>query len=168
MPQIALFPGTFDPLTLGHHDLVTRAARLFDEVVIAVALSPGKRPLFELDERIALAQEVCRELPNVRVEGFSGLLIDYARHCGASILVRGIRSMTDFDYESQLAAMYRRLMPELEIVFLPPAEQHAFISSTLVREVALHGGDIRAFVNPAIASAIESKLRLTPTMNPSA
>ena len=168
MPQIALFPGTFDPLTLGHHDLVTRAARLFDEVVIAVALSPGKRPLFELDERIALAQEVCRELPNVRVEGFSGLLIDYARHCGASILVRGIRSMTDFDYESQLAAMYRRLMPELEIVFLPPTEQHAFISSTLVREVALHGGDIRAFVNPAIATAIENKLQLNPSMNQSA
>ena len=159
MPQIALFPGTFDPLTLGHHDLVTRAARLFDEVVIAVALSPGKRPLFELDERIALAQEVCRELPNVRVEGFSGLLIDYARHCGASILVRGIRSMTDFDYESQLAAMYRRLMPELEIVFLPPAEQHAFISSTLVREIAALGGDITKFVHPAVADALNERFR---------
>ena len=153
----AIFPGTFDPLTLGHHDLVTRAARLFDEVVIAVALSPGKRPLFELDERIALAQEVCRELPNVRVEGFSGLLIDYARHCGATILVRGIRSMTDFDYESQLAAMYRRLMPELEIVFLPPAEQHAFISSTLVREIAALGGDVSKFVHPAVEEALKNR-----------
>ena len=159
MPQIALFPGTFDPLTLGHHDLVTRAARLFDEVVIAVALSPGKRPLFELDERIALAQEVCRELPNVRVEGFSGLLVDYARHCGASILVRGIRSMTDFDYESQLAAMYRRLMPELEVLFLPARSELSCVTSTLVREVTLHGGDITPFVPPCIADAARLKLR---------
>ena len=162
MPQIALFPGTFDPLTLGHHDLVTRAARLFDEVVIAVALSPGKRPLFELDERIALAQEVCRELPNVRVEGFSGLLVDYARHRGASILVRGIRSMTDFDYESQLAAMYRRLMPELEVLFLPARSELSCVTSTLVREVALHGGDITPFVPPCVASAIRLNRRSKP------
>lgn len=168
MPQIALFPGTFDPFTLGHLDLVTRSARLFDEVIIAVALSPGKRPLFDLAERISLAQEICRELPNVRVEGFSGLLVEYARRCGASILVRGIRSMTDFDYESQLAAMYRRLMPELEIVFLPPAEQYAFISATLVREVALHGGEIDAFVSPAVVDAVHNKQRMNPHASPSA
>ena len=160
MPQIALFPGTFDPLTLGHHDLVSRAARLFDEVVIAVALSPGKRPLFELDERIALAQEVCAELPNVRVEGFSGLLIDFARQQGAKVLVRGIRSITDFDYEYQLAGMYRQLMPELEVLFLPARSELSCITSTLVREVALHGGDVRPFVNPAIATAIEKRLQM--------
>lgn len=162
MPQIALFPGTFDPLTLGHHDLVTRAAGLFDEVVIAVALSPGKRPLFELTERISLAQEVCAELPNVRVEGFSGLLIDFARQQGAKVLVRGIRSMTDFDYEYQLAGMYRQLMPELEVLFLPARSELSCITSTLVREVALHGGDVRPFVNPAIATAIEKRLQMGP------
>ncbi len=160
MPQIALFPGTFDPLTLGHHDLVTRAASLFDEVVIAVALSPGKRPLFELAERISLAQEICAELPNVRVEGFSGLLIDFARQQGAKVLVRGIRSMTDFDYEYQLAGMYRQLMPELEVLFLPARSELSCITSTLVREVALHGGDVRPFVNPAIATAIGKRIQM--------
>ncbi|MGL4207606.1 MAG: pantetheine-phosphate adenylyltransferase [Aeromonadaceae bacterium] len=157
----ALFPGTFDPLTLGHLDIIRRAAALFDEVVVAIAMSPGKRPLFSLEERVALAQEACAELHNVRIEGFSGLLIDFARQQKASVLVRGIRTMTDFDYENQLAAMYRQLMPELEVVFLPPNTGFNFISSTLVREVALHGGEVAQFVTPTIAQAVKAK-QLTP------
>lgn len=160
MTSKALFPGTFDPLTLGHLDIIRRAAALFDEVVVAIAMSPGKRPLFTLEERVTLAQEACAELSNVRVEGFGGLLIDFARQQQANVLVRGIRTMTDFDYENQLAAMYRQLMPELEVVFLPPNAGFNFISSTLVREVALHGGDVAQFVTPAIARAVREQLRL--------
>ena len=153
----ALFPGTFDPLTLGHLDIIRRAAALFDEVVVAIAMSPGKRPIFTLEERVALAGTACAELSNVRVEGFSCLLIDFARQQKANVLVRGIRTMTDFDYENQLAAMYRQLMPELEVVFLPPNAGFNFISSTLVREVALHGGEVEQFVTPAIAQAVKAK-----------
>lgn len=153
-----IFPGTFDPITHGHTDLVARAARLFDEVILAVAMSPGKRPLFELAERVQLAQAVCTPLGNVRVEGFSGLLVDFAREQQANVLVRGVRTTMDFEYEAQLAAMYRRLMPELEIVFLPPAEEHAFVSSSLIREIVLHGGDASQFVSPVVNRAIRAKL----------
>jgi pantetheine-phosphate adenylyltransferase len=154
MPHIALFPGTFDPLTLGHQDLIARTARIFDEVIVAIAMSPGKRPLFSLDERIALARQSCAPYAQVRVEGFSGLLIDFARQRGANVLVRGIRSMTDFDYENQLAGMYRQLMPELEVLFLPARSELSCITSSLVREVALHGGDVSPFVSTEVASAI--------------
>ncbi len=157
MQQIVVFPGTFDPMTYGHLDLINRASRLFDKLIIAVAASPGKRPLFSLEERIALSENVCANLPNVQVVGFSNLLIDFMKQQGATILLRGIRTGSDFEYESQLAAMYRRMMPELEIMFLPPAEQFAFVSSTLVREIALHHGDAAQFVPPEIAQAITTK-----------
>ena len=150
----AIFPGTFDPLTLGHQDLIARAAGVFDEVIVAIAMSPGKRPLFSLDERIALARQSCAPYAQVREEGFSGLLIDFARHQGANVLVRGIRSMTDFDYENQLAGMYRQLMPELEVLFLPARSELSCVTSSLVREVALHGGDVSPFVSTEVASAI--------------
>ena len=157
MQTRALFPGTFDPLTLGHQDLIERASRLFDEVIVAIAMSPGKRPLFSLEQRVALARAACADLPQVRVEGFKGLLIDFARQQGANVLVRGIRSMTDFDYENQLAGMYRQLMPELEILFLPARSELSCVTSSLVREVALHGGDVTPFVNPDIALAVRLK-----------
>jgi pantetheine-phosphate adenylyltransferase len=157
MHKKVVFPGTFDPLTGGHLDLITRAATLFDEVILAVAASPGKRPLFSLEERISLAKDVCQPLPNVSIIGFSNLLIDFMKQQQATILLRGIRTGSDFEYESQLAAMYRRMMPEMEIVFLPPAEQYAFVSSTLVREIALHGGDASQFVTPNVAEAIKIK-----------
>jgi pantetheine-phosphate adenylyltransferase len=157
MRQKVVFPGTFDPLTSGHFDLINRASILFDEVILAVAASPGKRPLFSLEERLALAKEVCQSLPNVTITGFSNLLIDFMKEQQATILLRGIRTGSDFEYESQLAAMYRRMMPEMEIIFLPPAEQFAFVSSTLVREIALHGGDAGQFVTPNVAEAIKAK-----------
>lgn len=162
MYKKVIFPGTFDPLTHGHLDLITRAARLFDEVVLAVAASPGKRPLFSLDERIQLAQTVCQPLLNVSVVGFSNLLIDFMKEQRCTILLRGIRTGSDFEYESQLAAMYRRMMPEMEIVFLPPAEQYAFVSSTLIREIALHGGDASQFVPDNVADAIRHKQQQLP------
>ena len=158
----AVFPGTFDPLTLGHQDLIARAAHIFDEVIVAIAMSPGKRPLFTLEERVVLARQACQHYPQVRVEGFDGLLIDFARQQEANVLVRGIRTMTDFDYENQLAGMYRQLMPELEILFLPARSELSCVTSTLVREVALHGGDITPFVPPCVASAIRLNRRSKP------
>nr|ACA14484.1 CoaD [Aeromonas piscicola] len=157
MTNKVIYPGTFDPITNGHTDLIGRAARLFDEVVVGVANSPSKRPLFDLAERVLLAQQVTAHLPNVKVVGFSGLLVDFAREQQANVLIRGLRAVSDFEYEFQLANMNRRLMPELESVFLTPAEENSFISSTLVKEVALHGGDIRQFVDPIVAKAIAAK-----------
>jgi pantetheine-phosphate adenylyltransferase len=152
-----IYPGTFDPLTLGHLNILKRASALFDDVVLAIAASPGKRPLFSLDERITLAKEACAPLKNVTVLGFDNLLIDFMKSQQITLLLRGIRTNSDFEYETQLAAMYRRLMPNIEILFLPPAEEFAFISSTLVREVALHGGDTQQFVDPVVARAIAAK-----------
>ncbi|MFQ2109065.1 MULTISPECIES: pantetheine-phosphate adenylyltransferase [Aeromonas] len=157
MTNKVIYPGTFDPITNGHTDLIGRAARLFDEVVVGVANSPSKRPLFDLAERVLLAQQVTTHLPNVKVVGFSGLLVDFAREQQANVLIRGLRAVSDFEYEFQLANMNRRLMPELESVFLTPAEENSFISSTLVKEVALHGGDIHQFVDPLVAQAIAAK-----------
>lgn len=158
----AIFPGTFDPLTLGHQDLIARAAGVFDEVIVAIAMSPGKRPLFSLDERTALARQSCAPYAQVRVEGFSGLLIDFARQQEANVLVRGIRSMTDFDYENQLAGMYRQLMPELEVLFLPARSELSCVTSSLVREVALHGGDVSPFVSAEVAIAVQAKQQQVP------
>ncbi|MGL5758108.1 pantetheine-phosphate adenylyltransferase [Plesiomonas sp.] len=152
-----IYPGTFDPITNGHLNLIQRAGRLFDHIVIAVAASPSKRPLFDLDERVRLIQTVTADLPNVEVIGFNGLLIELAKAQQANVLLRGVRGVTDFDYEHQLANMNRRLMPELETVFLTPSEEWAFISSTLVREIALHGGDVSEFVPPAVATALTQK-----------
>ena len=157
MSVFAIYPGTFDPITNGHTDLIGRAARLFDEVVVGVANSPSKRPLFDLEERVQLARQVTAHLPNVKVVGFSGLLVDFAREQQANVLIRGLRAVSDFEYEFQLANMNRRLMPTLESVFLTPAEENSFISSTLVKEVALHGGDIHQFVDPVVAQAIAAK-----------
>ncbi|MGY3858513.1 MULTISPECIES: pantetheine-phosphate adenylyltransferase [Aeromonas] len=158
MTNKVIYPGTFDPITNGHTDLIERAARLFDEVVVGVANSPSKRPLFDLAERVELARQVTAHLPNVKVVGFSGLLVDFAKTHQANVLIRGLRAVSDFEYEFQLANMNRHLMPELESVFLTPSAENSFISSTLVKEVALHGGDIHQFVAPLVAKAIGAKL----------
>ncbi|WP_053022963.1 pantetheine-phosphate adenylyltransferase, partial [Vibrio cholerae] len=136
-----IYPGTFDPITNGHLDLIERAAQMFDEVIIAVAASPSKNTLFTLEERVEFARQVTSHLDNVSAKGFSGLLVDFAKAEKANVLIRGLRTTVDFEYEFGLTNMYRRLMPGLESVFLTPAEEHAFISSTLVREVAIHGGN---------------------------
>ena len=154
-----LYPGTFDPITKGHGDLVERASRLFDHVIIAVAASPKKNPLFPLEQRVALAQEVTAHLPNVEVVGFSTLLAHFVKEQNANILLRGLRAVSDFEYEFQLASMNRHLIPEAETLFLTPAEQHSFISSTLVREVARLGGDVSGFVPPVVARALEARFR---------
>ena len=154
MKVTALYPGTFDPLTNGHADLIKRAAKMFDVVLLAIANNPSKKPCFSLEERVELAEQVLSEYKNVKVIGFSGLLVDLAKQQNAQVLIRGIRAVSDFDYEFQLANMNRRLSPELESVFLTPAEENSFISSTLVKEVALHDGDISQFVHPEVKTAI--------------
>ncbi|MEL0655313.1 pantetheine-phosphate adenylyltransferase [Pseudoalteromonas issachenkonii] len=158
MKVIAIYPGTFDPLTNGHTDLIQRAAKMFDTVLVAVANNPSKKPCFNLEERVELANAILSHLDNVKVIGFSGLLADLARDHNANVLIRGIRAVSDFDYEFQLANMNRRLNPDLESVFLTPAERNSFISSTLVKEVARHNGDVSEFVDPVIVKALKTKL----------
>lgn len=158
MEITAIYPGTFDPITNGHVDLVMRAARMFDEVVIAIAASPGKEPLFGLDERIALAETATADIVGTRVTGFEGLLVDYARQIGARIIVRGLRAVSDFEYEFQLAGMNRHLAPEIETLFLTPAEQYAYISSSLVREIAMLGGDVTPFVHKKVVAALRGRM----------
>ncbi|AIU68134.1 phosphopantetheine adenylyltransferase [Vibrio coralliilyticus] len=155
-----IYPGTFDPITNGHLDLIERAADMFDEVIIAVAASPSKNTMFTLEERVAFAQQVTQHLDNVSSKGFSGLMVDFAKQENANVLIRGLRTTVDFEYEFGLTNMYRRLMPGLESVFLTPAEEHAFISSTIVREVAIHGGDVTNFVPKAVAEALKSKAKV--------
>jgi pantetheine-phosphate adenylyltransferase len=155
----AIYPGTFDPVTNGHSDLIVRASKLFSEVVIGVAYSPSKKPRFDLAQRVAMLEEVTNELSNVTVVGFSGLLVDFAKEHQAKVLIRGLRAVSDFEYEFQLANMNRRLYPELESVFLTPAEENSFISSTLVKEVALHEGDVGQFVHPVVKIALEKSLK---------
>ena len=157
----AIYPGTFDPVTNGHADLMFRAAEMFSEVVIGIAASPSKKPLFTLEERVALCQEITQTLPNVTVIGFKGLLADFADTQGATVLIRGLRAVSDFEYEFQLANMNRRLNPRLESVFLTPAEENSFISSTLVKEVALHRGKVSEFCHPVVERAIMQKLAET-------
>mgnify|MGYP002738577252 CR=1 FL=1 len=152
-----VYPGTFDPITRGHTDLVERAARLFDEVIIAVAASPKKGPLFSLEQRVELAREVMSHLPNVKVYGFSNLLAHFVEEVEANILMRGLRAVSDFEYEFQLASMNRHLIPEVETLFLTPAEKYGFISSSLVREIARLGGDVSGFVPPAVLAALKRK-----------
>ncbi len=158
MKTKAIYPGTFDPLTNGHADLVLRASRLFDEVILAVAANPSKQPMFSLAERVALAEQVFAGLPNVSVMGFSGLLADFARDQQAQVLLRGVRAVADFEYEFQLASMNRQLNPELDSLFMTPSEKNMFISSTLVKEVARHGGDVSSFVSPQVLAALKGKL----------
>ncbi len=155
--MIAVYPGTFDPVTNGHIDLVYRASRLFDEVIIGIASSQRKRPLFSLDERIALTREAVSHWPNVRVEGFDSLLIDFVHAKKANVIIRGLRAVSDFEYEFQLASMNRHLAPDVESVFLTPAEQHAFISSSLVKEVSSLAGDISGFVPEQVALALKAR-----------
>jgi len=155
-----IYPGTFDPITNGHLDLIERAANMFDEVIIAVAASPSKNTLFTLDERVAFAKQVTAHLDNVVAKGFSGLMVDFAKAEAATVLVRGLRTTVDFEYEFGLTNMYRRLMPGLESVFLTPAEKYAFISSSLVREVAIHGGNVDEFVPLIVADALQRKKRV--------
>ena len=153
----AVYPGTFDPFTRGHEDLVRRAATLFDQVVLGIADSRAKRPFFSLEERVALAKDVLGGLGNVQVIGFSGLLINFVRQQGARVVVRGLRAVSDFEYEFQLAGMNRNLWPEMETVFLTPSEQHMFTSATLVREIAMLGGDVAEFVHPKVAAKLKQK-----------
>lgn len=155
-----IYPGTFDPITNGHLDLIERAACMFDEVIIAVAASPSKKTMFSLEERVEFATQVTAHLSNVRSKGFSGLMVDFAKQEQANVLIRGLRTTVDFEYEFGLTNMYRRLMPGLESVFLTPAEEHAFISSTIVREVAIHGGSVEQFVPEVVANALASKAHI--------
>jgi len=161
MSTTAIYPGTFDPITNGHSDLVRRASRLFDRVVVGVAARPGKSPLFSVEERVDLANQALRGLDNVSVSGFDGLLVNFAHRMGASAVLRGLRAVSDFEFEFQMAAMNRRLDPELESLFLTPAEEHSFISSSLVREVASLGGDVSEFVDDAVNTALKARFSQT-------
>ena len=156
--NLAVYPGTFDPITNGHEDLIQRAARLFDEVVVGVAHSQAKRPFFSLEERVALAREVLQPYPNVKVLGFSGLLSEFVREQKASVILRGLRAVSDFEYEFQLAGMNRRLAPGVETLFLTPSDKYLFLSATIVREIAVLGGDITAFVHPVTAERMRAKI----------
>jgi pantetheine-phosphate adenylyltransferase len=153
----AVYPGTFDPITNGHQDIVRRAAGIFDRLVIGIAANPGKAPLFTLDERVALAQQALADLANVTVIGYAGLTVDFAREQRCGIVVRGLRALSDFEFEFQLANMSRHLGPEIDYVFMTPPEQVTFIPSTLVRENAAFGGDVTQFVHPAVAAALKAR-----------
>ncbi len=157
--KTAVYPGTFDPITNGHTDLVQRAARLFDRVVVAIAANPGKTPAFPLQQRVDLAQEVLAGLANVEVCSFDNLLVDFLHQRGADVILRGLRAVSDFEYEFQLASMNRQLAPDIETVFLTPAEQHAFVSSSLVREIAALGGDVSPFVHARVVAALQARVR---------
>ena len=159
MNNKAVYPGTFDPMTLGHEDLVRRAARLFDHVVLAVADSRTKRPLFTLAERIDMARDALADVKNVSVEGFSGLLMNFVQEHDARVVIRGVRTVSDFDYEFQLAGMNRKLYPDVETVFMTPGEEHMFLSATLVREISVMGGDVSKFVSPTIAGRLKTKIQ---------
>ena len=154
MTVSAMYPGTFDPVTLGHEDLVRRGARLFDRIVVAVAENPGKEPMFTVDERVALARDALRDIGNVEVTGYAGLTVDFALQNNLQVIVRGLRAVSDFEYEFQLANMNRHLTEEVETVYLTPTEKYTFISSSLVREVASLGGDISEFVSAEVKKAL--------------
>ena len=153
----AIYPGTFDPLTRGHEDLVRRASRLYDPLILGVADSRAKRTFFTLQERVAMARAVLGDLKNVEVVGFDSLLTDFVRSHNARVVLRGLRAVSDFEYEFQLAGMNRHLYPEMETIFLTPSEQHMFISATLVREIAILGGDVTEFVHPSVARRLKQK-----------
>ena len=157
--RVAVYPGTFDPITNGHIDLVIRASPLFDRIVVGIAESAGKGPSISLDDRISLARLTLGGLANVEVHGFAGLLADFVRETGAGVILRGLRAVSDFEYEFQLASMNRHLIPEAETLFLTPAEQYSFISSSLVREIARLGGDVSGFVHPAVQQALRQRWR---------
>ncbi len=154
MGSRAMYPGTFDPFTNGHNDLVRRACRLFDHVIVAIAANPGKTPLLPIEKRLDLARQVLSDVPNVEVAGYSGLTVEFARKHSLNVIVRGLRAVSDFEFEFQLATMNRHLSDKVETVFLTPTEQFNFVSSTLIREIAGFGGDVREFVHPMVAEAL--------------
>jgi pantetheine-phosphate adenylyltransferase len=156
----AIYPGTFDPITLGHTDIVSRAAPLFERLILAVAASTAKNTVFSADERVALAREILTDYVNVEVRRFDGLMVDFARANRASVILRGLRAVTDFEYEFQLAGMNRKLMPEADTVFLPTSENFTYISSSLVREIASLGGDVSDFVHPRIRAVLQERVSL--------
>ncbi len=159
MALIAVYPGTFDPITNGHTDLVRRACEIFDQVVVGVATTGGnKEPFFNLQERVSLAEQALEKFSNAMVQGFDGLLVDFAKQHDAKVILRGLRAVSDFEFEFQLASMNRQLDSSLESMFLTPAEEHAFISSSLVREIANLGGDVEKFVSPSVVKALQSKV----------
>jgi pantetheine-phosphate adenylyltransferase len=155
----AVYPGTFDPITRGHEDLVRRAAGIFDHVLLAIAANPGKAPMFDVEERVALASEVLADIRNVQVVGYSGLTVEFARTQGIGVIVRGLRAVSDFEFEFQLANMGRHIAPDVETVYLTPKEQFTFISSTLVREIATLGGSVADFVHPLVEAAFRRKVK---------
>jgi pantetheine-phosphate adenylyltransferase len=159
MNNKAVYPGTFDPITLGHEDLIRRAARLFDTLIVAIADSSAKRPFFTRDERVEMAKEVLKDLKNVEIVGFSGLLMKFVQQHQARVIIRGLRAVSDFEHEFQLAGMNRGLYPDVETIFLTPGEQHMFISATIVREISVLGGDVGKFVPPGVARRLEAKIR---------
>lgn len=157
MNRHAIYPGTFDPITNGHQDLVRRAASIFDRVIVAIAANPNKAPMFSLETRVDLARRVLDDLPNVRVLGYAGLTVEFARSQGAQVIIRGLRAVSDFEFEFQLANMSRHLERDIETVFLTPQEQFTFISSTLVREIAVLGGDVSEFVHPIVEEELKKR-----------
>jgi len=159
MNHKAIYPGTFDPITLGHEDLIRRAARLFDTVIVAVADSSAKRPFFTRDERVNMARTVLKDVKNVEVVGFSGLLMKFVRQNKARVVIRGLRAVSDFEHEFQLAGMNRGLYPDVETLFLTPGEQYMFVSATIVREISVLGGDVRKFVPPVVARRLKAKIK---------
>ncbi len=162
MSVIAVYPGTFDPITNGHSDLVARAAGLFDRVIVGIAANPSKTPLFDLGQRVAMAEQVLSQFENVEVCGFSDLLVDYVKARDAKVILRGLRAVSDFEYEMQLASMNRHLDNSLETVFMTPSEETSFISASLVKEIALHGGDVSQFVHKDIVDALNSVINKIP------
>lgn len=157
MKNVAVYAGTFDPITFGHIDLVERATAIFDKVIIAIAINKNKAPLFDIEERVALTAGALKHVPNVEVRGFDTLLLDFAHETGANVILRGLRTVTDFDYEFQLASMNRHMNSKIESLFLMPAEKYMYISSSLVREIASLGGDVKGFVPPLVVDALHKK-----------
>lgn len=155
--RVAIYPGTFDPITRGHEDLVRRAASLFDKLILAIAESPSKQPRFLLVDRVEMAQEILADVKNVEIVGFNTLLMDFVHEKGAKVIVRGLRAVSDFEYEFQMAGMNRSIYPEVETVFLTPGEQYMFISATMVREIARLGGDVDKFVQPCVQKRLRAK-----------
>ena len=155
--SLAVFPGSFDPITNGHEDIIGRSLSVFDRVIVAILVNPEKKPLFSVEERVELIQETYRGQPRVRVDTFSGLLVDYAQRVGAGVIVRGLRAISDFEYEFQMALMNRRLNPRIETVFMMPAESYSFLSSRLVKEVVHLGGSVRNFVPPVVDRRLREK-----------
>lgn len=158
MGNIAIYPGTFDPITNGHSDIVARAAKIFDYVIVAVAASTGKSTAFSTDERVELAQQILAEHANVEVQRFEGLLAHFVRACGANAILRGLRAVSDFEYEFQLAGMNKRLVPEADTIFMPTTEHYSYVSSSLIREIATLGGDVTEFVDPIVKEALAERV----------